>query len=141
MTSPGWLLSIALLVTSAGCAGTPAAKPSSSVVPAAQPEPGGNPEADVERITWIAREVTFHLAEMRRQQQHVTWLACLNDKLNQAHAMRRAAVERLRGLQEARARGDDAEMLRERKRITLQRERADGLLQESRQCVGERVGA
>jgi hypothetical protein len=93
------------------------------------------PEADIERISWVAREVTYQLAE-KRHAHAVVWVTCLNDKLNQVHATRRAAAERLRGMQQARALGDEQAAMGERHRITLLRERAAELLQESRECYG-----
>jgi hypothetical protein len=125
-----------------GCAGTraPAATGSASVPPPAlpvthpPPGTGATPEADLERISWVAREVTYHLAE-KRQAQDVIWVICLNDKLNKVHATRRQAAERLKGMQEARALGDEQEAMRERNRITMLRERAAELLQESRECI------
>jgi hypothetical protein len=105
-------------------------------VPQGPPQIGGTPEADIEHISWVAREVTYQLAE-KRHAQDVVWVVCLNDKLNQVHATGRAAAERLRGLQQARALGDEQEAMRERNRIAMLRERAAELLQESRQCYGE----
>jgi hypothetical protein len=154
MSSPGSLskfVSSALIVACVeclGCAatrtpaatGSPGVAPQTSPVSQAPPDVSGTPEADIERISWVAREVTYHLAE-KRQAQDVIWVVCLNDKLNQVHATRRAAAERLKGMQQARALGDEQGAMRERNRITLLRERATELLDESRQCVGESLGA
>ena len=147
-----FLSSIVLTAACSGCAGTlgPTSDVSTVKLDRPGPERGGaaplgasrepraetpsTPEADVARITADAWEVTRYLAEKRRAQD-VVWVLCLNDKLTQIHASQRLSVEYREGLRQAIERGDEQEAQHQRVKLGVLRERADRLVEESRQCV------
>lgn len=76
-----------------------------------------------------------------RESRDVVKALCLDDKLNQMDVARRSATDRVAGLEVA-VQAADAERVRHEHAVILAlRERADALMQEADQCIGEEIAA
>ena len=75
-----------------------------------------------------------------RQERDVVKTLCLNDKLNQLDVASRSAAERRGALDLAAKRGDSDLANHEFTILGVLRQRADQLLAEANQCVGEEAG-
>ena len=83
--------------------------------------------------------VAKQLAQARKDRDVVKTL-CLNDKLNQLDVASRSAQERRGALELAAKRGDNDLANHEFTILGVLRQRADQLLSEANQCIGEEAG-
>ena len=85
------------------------------------------------------QSVSKQLAQARKDRDVVKTL-CLNDKLNQLDVASRSAQERRGALELAAKRGDNDLANHEFTILGVLRQRADQLLSEANQCIGEEAG-
>lgn len=138
----------------------PAAPPAAPTPPPGDPGAATGPGANA----GLARQVTLSPQEMlaqadgalqrmeggrtsvakqlakARQERDVVKTLCLNDKLNQLDVAMRSATERRGALELAAKRGDADLANHEFTILGVLRQRADQLLAEANQCVGEEAG-
>jgi hypothetical protein len=131
--------------------------------PAAPPAPAA-PPGDPAANPGLARQVTLTPQEMlaqadaalvrmeggrtsvakqlakARQERDVVKTLCLNDKLNQLDVALRSATERRGALELAAKRGDGDLSNHEFTILSVLRSRADQIMVEANQCVGEEAG-
>ncbi len=139
----------------------PAAPPPVAPAPAAPPaagDPGGvatpglarqvtlspqemvtQADASLARMEGGRASVAKQLAKARQERDVVKTL-CLNDKLNQLDVAMRSATERRQALDLAAKRGDADLANHEFTILGVLRSRADQLMVEANQCVGEEAG-
>lgn len=147
-------------VASAQGQGAPAAPPPAAAPPATPPPAGGDPTAN----PGLGRQVSLSPQEMlvqadaalarmeggrssvakqlakARQERDVVKTLCLNDKLNQLDVALRSATERRGALELAAKRGDSDLSNHEFTILGVLRSRADQIMVEANQCVGEEAG-
>lgn len=94
----------------------------------------------LERMQVGADAIRRQLAEARETRDVVKSL-CLDDKLSQMDVARRSAADRVSGLEISVESANGERARHEFAVITALRERADALMAEANQCIGEETGA
>ncbi len=98
-----------------------------------------NANDHVMRMDQGSRSVRAQLSQAR-QERDVVKVLCLNDKLNQLNVALASASERKAALESMVADNNTDRAKHEYTIITVLRERAETLLTEANQCVGEELG-
>lgn len=150
-----WVVAFGVLALAAGPAGAQPAPNASSTPASTPPAPGADGQVGFQRKTSLTPQEQLseggkHLTRMEgaasgvrkmleeaRRQRDVVKTLCLNDKLSQVDVAIRSAKDR-KGQLEAAVKRNDAELSNHEFTIlTVLRQRAEQLVAEANQCIGE----
>ncbi len=96
-------------------------------------------EKTLERMEQGAENIRRQLREARDERDVIKTL-CLDDKLSQMDVAKRTVIDRVEGLRAAAQAGNEERARHEYAVVSAIRERAEDLIAEANQCIGEETG-